>query len=175
MFCHFVRVYNVEVKHAGFRGSTQTGVEITIERAVVDFKLEVGAIGQQIEGAASPPLVESSNATIGEVITNEKDSGASAERRSFAQLALLAPQVISGGVGVGNGQADLQNTSIGTQGRLPAFPAREMNPSVQFTWRIMVTTNSSEARESFRRSIPWKSSRMRRTFTARSWVARSAR
>jgi hypothetical protein len=133
-------VYNVEVKHAGFRASTQTGVEITIEReAVVDFKLEVGAVGQQIEVHASPPLVESSNATIGEVITNEKILALPLNGRSFAQLALLAPQVISGGVGVGNGQADLQNTSIGTQGAFSISGAR--NESVQFTFNGIVVTN----------------------------------
>ena len=131
-------LYAVESKSAGFRSNVQSGVEITIGRAaVVDFKLEVGNVTETLQVTATPPLIENSNATIGEVITNEKVVALPLNGRSFAQLALLVPQVVQGGVGVGN--LDIQNTSIGNQGSMSISGGR--SEAAQFTYNGINVNN----------------------------------
>ncbi|HUQ94366.1 MAG TPA: carboxypeptidase regulatory-like domain-containing protein [Bryobacteraceae bacterium] len=130
--------YEVQVRVSGFREALRKGIEITIGRAaVVDIQMELGEISQRVEVTGAPPLIESSNATIGEVISNEKIVALPLNGRSFAQLALLVPQVVTGGVGTGN--TGIQNTSISTQGSLSISGGR--SEAAQFTFNGINVNN----------------------------------
>jgi len=130
--------YVVQAQSIGFRQAVRKGINITIGRAaVVDFKMELGEVAQRVEVSDEPPLIESSNATIGEVISNEKVVALPLNGRSFAQLALLVPQVIQGGVGTGN--TGIQNTSISTQGSMSISGGR--SEAAQFTYNGINVNN----------------------------------
>ncbi|MFN0172563.1 MAG: carboxypeptidase regulatory-like domain-containing protein [Bryobacteraceae bacterium] len=130
--------YLLQVRVVGFREAVRKGIEITIGRAaVVDIQLELGEVAERVEVEAAPPLIESSNATIGEVISNEKVVALPLNGRSFAQLALLVPQVVQGGVGTGN--TGIQNTSISNQGYFSISGGR--SEAAQFTYNGINVNN----------------------------------
>lgn len=130
--------YRVEVRKSGFRVVIQSGIEITIGRAaVINVTMQLGEVAERVEVVARPPLIESSNATIGEVISNEKVVALPLNGRSFAQLALLVPQVVQGGVGTGN--TGVQNTSISNQGYFSISGGR--SEAAQFTFNGINVNN----------------------------------
>ena len=130
--------YRVEVRKNGFRAVIQSGIEITIGRAaVINVTMQLGEVSERVEVVARPPLIESSNATIGEVISNEKVVALPLNGRSFAQLALLVPQVVQGEVGTGN--TGVQNTSISNQGYFSISGGR--SEAAQFTFNGINVNN----------------------------------
>jgi len=130
--------YQVQVRSNGFREAVQKGIGITIGRAaVVEIQMELGEVTERVEVVGRPPLIESTNATIGEVISNEKVLALPLNGRSFAQLALLVPQVVQGGVGTGN--TGIQNTSVSTQGSLSISGGR--SEAAQFTFNGVNVNN----------------------------------
>ncbi len=130
--------YQLQVRSSGFREAVRKGIDITIGRAaVVDIQMELGEMTERVEVVARPPLIESTNATIGEVISNEKVVALPLNGRSFAQLALLVPQVVQGGVGTGN--TGIQNTSVSTQGSISISGGR--SEAAQFTYNGVNVNN----------------------------------
>jgi hypothetical protein len=64
--------YTVTVEHPGFKKLVRTGIEIRIgQRQDLDLKLEVGDVQQKIEVTAAAPLLETSQAERGQVISNQ--------------------------------------------------------------------------------------------------------
>ena len=68
-----VGTYSVTVDHAGFKKSVQTGISLQVDqRAEISFHLELGTIGQSVEVSAEAPLVNTEDATVGQVIENKR-------------------------------------------------------------------------------------------------------
>ena len=78
----------------GFRSERRTGILIQIgQQARVEFTLQVGDVQQTVEVTASAPLLQTENATLGEVVTQERILNLPLNGRSFTQLAALTPGV----------------------------------------------------------------------------------
>jgi hypothetical protein len=106
--------YEVRVEASGFQAIVRSGVTLTIGRtALIDFSLQVGQVTETLSVNSAPPLIEATNATIGEVIQNQEVLALPLNGRSYTQLAALVPQVVFGGVSVGT---TVQNNSIGANG-----------------------------------------------------------
>ena len=106
--------YEVKVEAQGFRTSVQTGITLVIDRtALVDFNLTVGQVSETVSVTADAPLIESSHAALGEVVQTKQILELPLNGRSYAQLALLTPGVVAGGVGIGT---RTQENAIGTSG-----------------------------------------------------------
>jgi outer membrane receptor protein involved in Fe transport len=98
-------LYNVAGSLAGFSPLTREGVRVTVaETARVDLTLKVGQVAESVVVQADAPLVETTNATLGIVIDEQKVVDLPLNGRNFTQLGTLIPGVVAPPAGLG-GQA----------------------------------------------------------------------
>jgi len=94
--------YDVKASLSGFRTSIRSGIDVVVnETARVDQQLQVGAVTEQVTVAASAPLVETKNATLGIVIDRQKVVDLPLNGRNFTQLGTLIPGVVAPPSGLG--------------------------------------------------------------------------
>src|SRR5687768_15484385 len=97
--------YTVKATLQGFRVSQRDGVRVTVtETSRISFQLEVGQVSETITVTAEATLVETSNATHGIVIDEQKIVELPLNGRNFTQLGTLIPGVVAPPPGLG-GQA----------------------------------------------------------------------
>lgn len=91
--------YEVETAVSGFQTSVRKGISVTVGASVaVNFDLAVGDVQQKIEVEASPPQVETANATMGGLVGEAAVRELPLNGRDWLQLVTLQPGVI-GGIG----------------------------------------------------------------------------
>lgn len=89
-----VGTYEVRVEAKGFKKASRTGIALRVDdRATVDVALEVGELAETVEVSAQAVLVESSNATLGKVIENQRITSLPLNGRSALSLVVLTPSV----------------------------------------------------------------------------------
>ncbi|MGC2581622.1 MAG: carboxypeptidase regulatory-like domain-containing protein [Acidobacteriaceae bacterium] len=83
--------YTVTVEHPGFREVVRSGVRVEIDSVVsLDFDLPVGRVTERVDVTGAPPLIESRNGTVGEVIDGARIAALPLNERNFLALGLLA-------------------------------------------------------------------------------------
>jgi hypothetical protein len=100
--------YTVKATLQGFKTAQRDNVRVTVtETARVAFQLEVGQLSETITVSAEATLVETSNATHGIVIDEQKVVDLPLNGRNFTQLGTLIPGVVAppGGLGGQTGDA----------------------------------------------------------------------
>ncbi len=131
--------YEVRAVAKGFGTVVRTGIVIEIGSSIlVDFALPVGSVSTEVTVTAAPPLIESSNATVGQVIENKDVVTLPLNGRSYAQLATLAPGIAFGGTQVGI-SSGLQDPSLGATGSFSISGAR--SEGSEFTMNGITVTN----------------------------------
>jgi hypothetical protein len=86
--------YSIEVHAPGFRSERLPAVVIPINQQVrIDFNLQVGDVQQTVDITAAAPLLQTENATLGEVVGSERIANLPLNGRSFVQLSVLTPGV----------------------------------------------------------------------------------
>lgn len=86
--------YAVEVKANGFGAERRSGVSIQLgQQAKINFALTVGAVQQTVEVNAAPPLLQTENASLGNVVGPERIELLPLNGRKFDDLAILTPGV----------------------------------------------------------------------------------
>ena len=84
--------YDISIQKAGFAGETRPGVQLLVnQNATIDFKLSVSAVSQTIEVTGAPPPLNTTTATLGDVIQHQQIVDLPLNGRSFTQLTLLTP------------------------------------------------------------------------------------
>ncbi len=98
-------LYNVSVENAGFKVASRQGIDLQIGSAArIDFRLEVGELGQQVEVAGGAPLLTTESTALGTVIENRRIVELPLNGRNYLQLVTLSPNVTTeGGAGGGGG------------------------------------------------------------------------
>jgi carboxypeptidase family protein/TonB-dependent receptor-like protein len=87
--------YRVTASLEGFQTEVRTGIVLTVAReAVVDLALSVGAVTQTVEVAGEASVVETTNATVSGLVSQDQIRDLPLNGRSFADLALLSPGVL---------------------------------------------------------------------------------
>ena len=85
-------VYTVHVQSAGFKPADQKDLRLQVdEQREVDFKLIPASVSTTVEVSASEVAVQTTNATLGQVITSEQVAELPLNGRDFVQLATLTP------------------------------------------------------------------------------------
>jgi hypothetical protein len=88
--------YSVKASLTGFKSATREGVVVTVNTTTrVDLQLEVGEVTENVVVEVQAPLVETSNATMGVVIDQEKVVDLPLNGRNFTQLGTLIPGVVA--------------------------------------------------------------------------------
>ena len=87
--------YNLSVEAPGFKTATQTGVVVQVDQTVnLPFKLQIGAVSEQVEVSTSAPLVDSATSSLGQVITNKKIVDLPLNGRNTFALGLLSGNTV---------------------------------------------------------------------------------
>ena len=87
-------VYSVSIEKEGFKRLHESGLVLQVQQtARLDAQLEIGAISQSVEIKADAPLLNTENASRGEVIAPAELTQMPLNGRDFNDLAFMAPGV----------------------------------------------------------------------------------
>src|SRR6266851_4370103 len=88
--------YTLRVEFQGFQAVERRGVRLQVdEQRELDFTLSPAAISSQVEVSATEVAVETTNPSLGQVITSEQVAQLPLNGRDFVQLATLTPGTTS--------------------------------------------------------------------------------
>jgi Carboxypeptidase regulatory-like domain len=87
-----VSIYSLQVQAQGFGTVEQKDIRLQVdEHRELNFNLKPAAVSTSVEVNATEVAVETSNATLGQVITSEQVADLPLNGRDFVQLATLTP------------------------------------------------------------------------------------
>src|SRR5437879_3498269 len=110
--------YKLSASLQGFQTVTQRGVTVNVGTDVVaDFTLRPGNVAQTVEVTAAAPLLESQNASVGQVVDSRSVNNLPLNGRNFTFLA----QIVAG---VNTPQADTRGNAANG-----AFAANGLRPA----------------------------------------------
>ena len=124
--------YEVTTERAGFKRSVRTGITLQVNQtAQVDVRLELGQLADSIVVSGEAPAVNTSNATVGEVIENRRVRDLPLNGRNALALTLLTSGVISnaGPTNSGFGDRGVQISSISINGSPNSMNAQMLDGS----------------------------------------------
>ena len=107
--------YSVSAGQPGFKSLVRSGVVLQVDqRAEVNLQLSLGDVGEKIEVTGDAPLVNTTNATVGEVIENRRIEELPLNGRNALSLMYLSPDVKAqaGTSGFADRGTALSNVSI---------------------------------------------------------------
>jgi hypothetical protein len=110
--------YKVTASFQGFQTTTQTSIAVNVGAdVVINFSLNPGSVTQSVEVVASIPVLQTQNASVGQVVDSKSVNDLPLNGRNFTFLAQLA-------AGVNTPQADTRgNAATG------AFAANGLRPA----------------------------------------------
>jgi len=86
--------YTLQVKHAGFKASQSEAFDVQVQQSVkLDFTLQVGAVTESVDVAATGTLLQADNPTLGTVIQNKEINELPINGRNYLSLVALASNV----------------------------------------------------------------------------------
>jgi hypothetical protein len=86
--------YSITASKSGFRNVVYRNFVLQVSQAArLDIALEIGTVEQTIEVTGSLPLLQTENASVGQVISQQAVEALPLNGRNFVQLAILAPGV----------------------------------------------------------------------------------
>jgi Carboxypeptidase regulatory-like domain/TonB-dependent Receptor Plug Domain len=89
-----VAIYTIRVESQGFQTTEQKDIRLQVdEQREVDFALNPASVSQTVEVSAEQVAVETTNPTLGQVITEQQVADLPLNGRDFVQLATLTPGV----------------------------------------------------------------------------------
>ena len=85
-------IYQVVVSKEGFASSERTGLQLHVnEQATVDVKLTIGSSVQRVDVTTAAPPLNTTSATLGDVVDHETTVDLPLNGRQFTDLTLLSP------------------------------------------------------------------------------------
>jgi len=91
-----VTFYTIRVEAQGFAPAEQKDIRLQVdEHRELDFTLQPASVSTNVEVSATEVAVETSNPTLGQVITSEQVADLPLNGRNFTQLATLTPGTTS--------------------------------------------------------------------------------
>ena len=86
--------YEIRAEHAGFRAEVRSGLMLTVaQEAVVNLTMQVGAIEQTVAVTAEAPLVNTTGASLGGLVNEDRIADLPLNGRNFVDLTLLQPGI----------------------------------------------------------------------------------
>jgi len=124
--------YEITGELQGFKRSVRSGITLQVnQNAQVDLRLEVGTVAESVEVVGEAPLVNTTNATVGEVIENRRVRDLPLNGRGALALTLLTTGVVSnaGPTNSGFGDRGIQISSISINGSPSSMNAQMLDGS----------------------------------------------
>src|SRR3982074_3373350 len=89
-----VAIYTIRVESQGFQTTEQKDIRLQVEeQREVDFSINPASVSQTVEVSAEEVAVQTTNPTLGQVITEQQVADLPLNGRDFVQLATLTPGV----------------------------------------------------------------------------------
>jgi hypothetical protein len=89
-----VGTYDVTAEVSGFKKATSSGITLDVsQQREVDIRLAVAGSIQEVEVTAAPPLLNTSNATIGGLVNGQQVSTLPLNGRDITNLVMMQPGV----------------------------------------------------------------------------------
>jgi hypothetical protein len=118
-----IGIYAVSAEAPGFAKAVQSHVTLDIQQQiVVDLVLKPGAVTQTVEVTAAPPVLQTQNASVGQVVGSREVNDLPLNGRNFTFLAQLSagvntPQAdtrgnLMSGAFIANGEREAQNNYL---------------------------------------------------------------
>jgi hypothetical protein len=86
--------YSISVEHPGFKTSTRAGIAVReSERIAIDVTMQIGEASQKVDVTAETPLVDTSTASIGQVIEGRTITDLPSKDGMVLIMATLSPGV----------------------------------------------------------------------------------
>src|SRR6266571_5038212 len=109
--------YKVTASYQGFQTTTQTNIEVNVGTdVVINFNLKPGSVTQTVEVVAAVPVLQTQNASVGQVVDSRSVNDLPLNGRNFTFLAQLS-------AGVNTPQADTRGNAANS-----AFAANGLRP-----------------------------------------------
>ena len=90
--------YRVEVEKPGFRRFSREPITVEVQSAVrIDIPMQVGDVSQTVEVTGQTPLLQTENASLGQVVESRKVLEMPLNGRNVFGLVALVPGVVPGG------------------------------------------------------------------------------
>lgn len=90
--------YRAEVESPGFRRFVRDGITIEVQSAVrIDVSMQLGDVSQTVEVTGQTPLLQTENASLGQVVEARKVLEMPLNGRNVFSLVSLVPGVVPGG------------------------------------------------------------------------------
>jgi Carboxypeptidase regulatory-like domain len=87
-----VGLFTIHVESQGFQTAEQKNIRLQVdEQLEIDFSLQPATVSSTVEVSATEVAVETTNASLGQVITAEEVADLPLNGRNFVQLATLTP------------------------------------------------------------------------------------
>jgi len=91
-----VSIFTIHVEAQGFQTTEQRDIRLQVnEQREIDFTLNPASVTQSVEVSANEVAVETNNASLGQVITEQQVAQLPLNGRDFVQLATLTPGAIT--------------------------------------------------------------------------------
>jgi hypothetical protein len=164
--------YNVTAQTEGFAPSVRENLKLDVQQtARVDFALSVGTVTEVVEVSAAAALLDSEQATMGQVIENKRIVEMPLNKRNYLELARLSVGILPGatiGAGTRPGREEAGFVGMGMRGYQNnvmidgidngsragggplGFEAQASKPSVDAVSEFKVVTNNMSAEYGFR-------------------------
>jgi hypothetical protein len=99
--------YEVQAQQSGFQTEVRSGITLTVGReSVVNLALKVGQISDKVTITAEAPLVESTTSALSSLVDERTIRDLPLNGRSYDQLALIQPGVVTMGAGLAGAAFD---------------------------------------------------------------------
>jgi hypothetical protein len=114
--------YKVDVQNAGFKHFTRTNVVVQVQGSTrVDAALELGNVSETVEVTSQAPLLETQQATVGQVVAGRAVTELPLNGRNVFNLLELSPGVVpQGGTQASNAVSGMNGNGFST-GELSNF------------------------------------------------------
>src|ERR1035437_5297181 len=141
--------YEVTVEKAGFKLTRETNLELAVEQtARLDVVLQVGAVSERVEVAATVPLLNTETSSRGDVVAPAEITEMPLNGRDFNDLAFMVAGVQTaeeGGKGspyvVNGARADASNVTIdGFNNQNPRDAGAQTGPPSSNMWAARCST-----------------------------------
>jgi hypothetical protein len=108
--------YEIRVDAQGFRRHVRQGVVLEVgQRASIDIRMELGAVAERVQVTGAAPLLDTTDASLGQVVENRKILDLPLNGRNILALAALTTGVTPGtsfGIGIPDGRAALVQAAM---------------------------------------------------------------
>jgi hypothetical protein len=110
-------IYKIDISKSGFASAGREHVELQVNQSVtIDFQLGVGSTAQTVEVTGAPPQLNTTSATLTDVVSHDETVGLPLNGREFTQLTLLTP----GAAPQEDGQQSSFTVALGAGGISPS-------------------------------------------------------